>query len=505
MGQPTTRDPRKPPESGAGRGVRGGHPAAPRPILLLGRGGMGRVELAVERGPGQTRRLVAVKRLLAELVGDPDKRALFHREVTLAKRLEHPNVVRTRGSGEEDGEPFLVMDFVDGVPLDRLLAGAGDPLDRALPRELAAYVVGRVALGLHAAHELRDEGGAPLNLVHRDVSPHNVMVSREGDVLLLDFGVAKVDAEGALTKTGDVRGKTAYMSPEQGLGEPLDRRSDLFALGAVLFECVEGERMWGEGTELDVLRRLALDSPPTLPGDDALVDLHARMVARERAERPATAEEVARALGRFAETADVDDSVARARLAERVERIAGDDLRARADVIGQALGALGADARVVEMPASTRRGAEATPPHGLAARTWGRTLGVVALAALMGGAVLGALRVRADARAGVPAETTSSTGEERRPPSALPAAVSPRASSTSVDPPHEPHALASGAPAASPSSPSSSAFAGGRVLAHPLTKPSPSAPSPASSASSPAAAPPIPPNKPALNVDPTPF
>lgn len=155
--------------------------------------------------------------------------------MTLAKRLEHPNVVRTRGSGEEDGEPFLVMDFVDGVPLDRLLAGAGDPLDRALPRELAAYVVGRVALGLHAAHELRDEGGAPLNLVHRDVSPHNVMVSREGDVLLLDFGVAKVDAEGALTKTGDVRGKTAYMSPEQGLGEPLDRRSDLFALGAVLF------------------------------------------------------------------------------------------------------------------------------------------------------------------------------------------------------------------------------------------------------------------------------
>ncbi|HRG99017.1 MAG TPA: serine/threonine-protein kinase, partial [Polyangiaceae bacterium] len=303
MGQATTSETheRRPSESGAVRAVRGELPTAPRPILLLGRGGMGRVELAVEQAPGQAKRLVAVKRLLAELVGDPEKRALFHREVTLAKRLEHPNVVRTRDSGEEDGEPFLVMDFVDGVPLDRLLAGAGDARERALPRELAAYVVGRVARGLHAAHELHDEGGTPLNLVHRDVSPHNVMVSREGDVLLLDFGVAKVDAERGLTKTGDVRGKTAYMSPEQGLGEPLDRRSDLFALGAVLFECVEGARMWGEGTEMDVLRRLALEAPPALGGDDALADLHARMVAREPADRPATAEEVAGALSLFAE------------------------------------------------------------------------------------------------------------------------------------------------------------------------------------------------------------
>ena len=494
MGTPTTTDTPAPSRSdrGAVRDVRAEPSAAPRPILLLGRGGMGRVELAVAHSPGQAKRLVAVKRLLAELVGDPEKRALFHREVTLAKRLEHPNVVRTRDSGEEDGEPFLVMDFVDGVPLDRLLAGAGDARERALPRELAAYVVGRVARGLHAAHELHDEGGAPLNLVHRDVSPHNVMVSREGDVLLLDFGVAKVDAERGLTKTGDVRGKTAYMSPEQGLGEPLDRRSDLFSLGAVLFECVEGARMWGEGTEMDVLRRLALEDPPGLGGGDALADLHARMVAREPGARPATAEEVARALGRFAEEAGVPESVARARLAARVERVAGAELRARAEVIRQALGALGEDTRVVEMPASTRRGDELRPRSSGAWEAWRRPAGAVVFAAAVGAAALGALRAGADARAvAVSVPSVVKPVKDEPIPVAAPSALA--APSSAPSPPLVPP------PAGAASAPSDA-----RVPARPVTRPAP--PSPAASSAAPSAASaPAPTHAPALNVDPTPF
>ena len=157
---------------------------------------------------------------------------------------------------------------------------------------LVASILADACEGLHAAHELPDpQTGAPLNVIHRDVSPHNVMVSYEGHVKLLDFGVAKIDTMTPLTRTGEVKGKTAYMSPEQAMGEPLDRRSDLFSLGAVLFECVSGHRMYGNGTDLEVLRRLALEEPPDLAdaaplAPAALVDLHARLVARQPEKRP---------------------------------------------------------------------------------------------------------------------------------------------------------------------------------------------------------------------------
>ena len=307
-----------------------------RDVMELGRGGMGVVSLVLD-DEGHT---FARKKLLPELARDPGKRELFLREAQVTLGLVHPNVVRTYRTGDEEGEPFLVMDFVDGMPLDRLLALARES-GETLPRHLAAHLVARLAAGLHAAHELSSEDGTPLNLVHRDISPHNVMVSRAGEVVLLDFGVAKIDTTRGLTKTGEVRGKTSYMSPEQGLGDPLDRRSDLFSLGAILFECVQGTRMWGDGTELDVLRKLALETPPAIDADDAVSRLHARLVARDPEDRPATAREVSETLAAYAMREGEDDdallSRARNELAAWVERTAERELSERQKVLAEAI------------------------------------------------------------------------------------------------------------------------------------------------------------------------
>ncbi len=293
---------------------------------------MGTVEVAREAGPSGC--LVAVKRLLPELASDRKTRELFLREARVAALLKHPNVVRTCDFGEDGGGPFLVMDYVEGVPLSALLVAArqqGEPI----PPRLAAHIMAEVCEGLHAAHELRGLGGEPLNLVHRDVSPQNVMLARDGRVLLLDFGVAKIDASAGLTKTGEVRGKTAYMSPEQGMGERLDRRSDLFAVGSILYECVRGTRMWGEGTELDVLRKLALEEAPRLDGPSKLAELHKRLVAKVRRERPASAKEAAESLRAFAlEGVPMDLA---AELRRTVERLAGDLLRARSSELASAV------------------------------------------------------------------------------------------------------------------------------------------------------------------------
>jgi hypothetical protein len=266
---------------------------------------MGTVEVAIERGADGFERIVALKRLLPEGARNPRHKEMFWREARLAALLAHPNVVHAFAFGELYGELFLAMEYVAGEPLSRVLSAAHRD-ERGLDAGLVAYVLAEACDGLHAAHELRDVGGRPLHVVHRDVSPHNVMIAYGGDVKILDFGVAKFEQGGSTqTRTGEVKGKMAYMSPEQALGEKLDRRSDLFSVGAVLFECLAGRRMWGPGTDLEVMRKLALDPPPRLdeavPGTPpALVRLHGRLVARDPGKRPATAREVAEHLRTFA-------------------------------------------------------------------------------------------------------------------------------------------------------------------------------------------------------------
>ena len=232
-------------------------------LLLAGRGGMGAVEIALERDEASGfRRVVALKRLLPDGARDRRHADMFLREAKVAALLEHDNVVRAYDSGEADGELYIAMEYVEGQPLSRVLAALARA-DAPLRADVAAFILAGVCEGLHAAHELEDDDGAKLNLVHRDVSPQNVMIGYDGAVKLLDFGVAKIETE-SVTKTGEVKGKTAYMSPEQAMGDALDRRSDLFSVGAMLFECLTLERMWGDGTDMDVIRKLALEEPPAL-------------------------------------------------------------------------------------------------------------------------------------------------------------------------------------------------------------------------------------------------
>ena len=277
---------------------------------------MGTVEAALElqvdgaseegaaAGEGQAEgagyeRVVALKRLLPDAARDARRVEMFLREAKLARMLDHPNIVRAYDYGEVDGELFLAMEYVEGQALSRVLKALAEA-KAELGASLTAHVLAEVCDGLHAAHELRDESGKELSLVHRDVSPQNVMVGCDGHVRLLDFGVAKIEAESS-TKTGEVKGKTAYMSPEQAMGDAIDRRSDLFGVGAVLFECLALRRMWGDGTDMDVIRKLALEKPPrleeTVPSAPAeLCALYMRLVARDANGRPATAHDVAEEL-----------------------------------------------------------------------------------------------------------------------------------------------------------------------------------------------------------------
>jgi serine/threonine-protein kinase len=308
-------------------------------LFVIGEGGMGRVEVALERGAVGFERVVALKRLLPKGPRDARHAQMFLREARLAALLEHPNVVHAFAFGEIDGELFLAMQYVEGEPLSRVLAAAKTG-GRGLDPVFVAWVLAEACDGLHAAHELRDESGRPLRVVHRDVSPHNVMVAYDGTVKVVDFGVAKFDTGGQATRTGEVKGKMAYMSPEQALGEALDRRSDLFSVGAMFFECLTGGRMWGEGTDLELMRKIALEQPPPLdaflPGAPAaLVELQKQMVARDPDARPPTARDVAERLRGFAVAAGGPTS--RRAVPETMAALFGDDARRRRERLADAL------------------------------------------------------------------------------------------------------------------------------------------------------------------------
>lgn len=204
-------------------------------VRRLGRGGMAEVHLAIASGASGFERRVAIKRLAPELAGDPALERALIREATLAGTLHHRNLVAVLGLGVHDGSYYVVMEYVDGGDLARWLDGP-------LPEPLALHIVHELALGLGHLHAATAASGLPLDIVHRDVGPANVLVSTTGDVKLGDFGIAKPTALADLTIAGTRKGRYAYMSPEQLAGDPVTAAADQFGLGVTLVELIAGAR-----------------------------------------------------------------------------------------------------------------------------------------------------------------------------------------------------------------------------------------------------------------------
>jgi eukaryotic-like serine/threonine-protein kinase len=236
---------------------------------LVAHGGMANVWLARQRMKHGLETIVAVKTILPELSLDPAFQAMFLDEARIACRVDHVNVARLLDVGEARGHSYIVMEYVAGESLSRLRRTLAKDGQR-VPMEVALRVVSDLCAALHAAHELVDSEGRPLHVVHRDVSPQNVLLSDSGVVKLIDFGVAKArDRFAAETSAGFAKGKARYMAPEQSEGGPVDRRADVWGAGAVLYELVSGRTPIDGPSDAAVLRTLLGGSEPVdrLPAD----------------------------------------------------------------------------------------------------------------------------------------------------------------------------------------------------------------------------------------------
>lgn len=329
-------------------GVGDGHATSRtvRTIVELGRGGMGVVELVLARGPAGFAKLKVRKRLRPDFASEPSALRMFLEEGRLSSRLHHPNIVQTNEVGFDGDAHFLEMEYLEGKSLEALAnaaEGAG-----GLPVAIGMYVVARVLAGLHYAHEATDLDGTPLRLVHRDVSPHNVFVTFDGEVKVLDFGIAKAVGSLDETSTGVVKGKITYMAPEQAARRPLDRRADLFAVGIIVWQILAGERLWKSLDALDILLALRGESVPppssVRPCDATLEAICLRALARTPDARFATAEEMRVAIEAW--LAEQPDRVDAPRLAETMQRFFSDDRAAAKATIERALRGADEAARV---------------------------------------------------------------------------------------------------------------------------------------------------------------
>ena len=221
----------------------------------IGRGGMANVYLTATRGAlGGFQKLVVIKLLRADLAEEQEFRQMFLAEARLAARLNHPHVVQTYDVGEDDGRYYLAMEYVDGQTLET--ARRSTEAARLFPPRLQLQVLVHVLSGLHYAHELKDYDGKPLNVVHRDVTPSNILLGYDGRVKLVDFGLAKALDSGTQTRAGVVKGKTGYMAPEAFTDSGhVDRRADIYSVGVLLWETLVGRRMWKHLGSTDRLQR----------------------------------------------------------------------------------------------------------------------------------------------------------------------------------------------------------------------------------------------------------
>jgi serine/threonine-protein kinase len=222
----------------------------------LASGGMAKVYLAIQRAVAGFEKLVVVKRILPELARDSNFVEMLLAEARTAATLNHPNVVQTFDVGEHGGTYFIAMEYINGEDVRSIVRGMKNKNVSDIPLEHALTIINGMCAGLAYAHEKRGLDGEPLNIVHRDISPQNVLITFTGDVKIVDFGIAKSSqaAVGEQTTAGQLKGKVPYMSPEQARGEDIDHRSDIFALGIMLFELTTGRRLFKATSDYDTLR-----------------------------------------------------------------------------------------------------------------------------------------------------------------------------------------------------------------------------------------------------------
>ncbi len=268
---------------------------------LIGRGGMAEVYKGRIQGPAGFERTFVVKRILPHLSGDTTFIKMFVEEAKLSARLAHPNIVHIFELGAVDGEYFISMEYIRGHDLSETMRAIWKMMGPPRP-ELVAYIGREACRGLSYAHGLTDENGRLLGMVHRDISPSNVMLSYEGAVKLLDFGIAKALGDAPeITKAGTMKGKYAYMAPEQTEGDHVDNRSDIFACGIVLHEVLTGRRLFKGANDVQTIERVrrcevpppSLQNPAVPPELDAII---LKALQRDPANRWADAADMANAL-----------------------------------------------------------------------------------------------------------------------------------------------------------------------------------------------------------------
>jgi TonB family protein len=264
-------------------------------------GGMAELSKAKRTGVEGFQKIVAIKKILPHLADDEEFITMFADEAKLAAQLNHPNIIHIYDLGKiQAGGYFIAMEYVDGRDL-RTILRAGRALDLPLPVPLAVYIASKVASALDYAHRRRDAEGHELNIVHRDVSPQNILISYEGDIKLCDFGIAKAARKASQTQSGALKGKLQYMSPEQAWGRTIDRRSDLFSLGIVLHEMLTGQHLFQGDTDIAILEKVrsADVAPPSRSNPDVPENLDAivgKALAKDPDERYANASDLLRDL-----------------------------------------------------------------------------------------------------------------------------------------------------------------------------------------------------------------
>lgn len=436
----------------------------------LARGGMATVHLARLLGPVGFSRTVAIKRLHASFAQDPEFVSMFLDEARLAARIRHPNVVPVLDVVALDGELFLVMEYVQGESLARLLRG----FSRPIPVPIAARIAVDMLNGLHAAHEAKNERSEPLDIVHRDVSPHNILVGVDGIARVTDFGIAKAANRIQTTREGQLKGKLAYMAPEQLLEQPVDRRTDVYAASVVIWEALTGKRLFARDDPGATITRILQGqiAPPSSVAADVPAEVDeivARGLTRESRDRFANAQEMALAIEhavRLEPAARVGQwvaQVAATSLAERARAAAELETGSHGDAAGEIARAVTRDAEpetedASSVASSSNSVAQVSSLTVARPRQTSRTP-LIVIAGVIGAAAL-ALIVATVWRTPAQAEDATASAPNAAPtavPASAPSSTSPAtaepAASTSADSPSAPASAAASAPASASAAP----------------------------------------------------